>query len=109
GRSFHEVGFAVVLDDIILGDRWEQARAELAGIAISLVVLAPEIAVVQQRDRDRGKPPIGQWWAEYLDAVLRSTMAGQGLWIDSSALSPEETVAMILCRLWSSGAEATGR
>lgn len=101
GKSFFEAGFTVVLDDIILGDRWQHLQEELQGIPFSLVVLAPRVDVVaQQRDKHRSKPPQGSAWAEYLDHELRTTMAGIGLWIDTSEQSPQESVEQILQHLY---------
>lgn len=100
GRSFFEAGFTVVLDDIIMGDRWHDLQEELRGLPSSLVVLAPRVdIVVQQRDANRSKNPQGHAWAAYLDHALRTTMAGTGLWLDTSEQTPEETVEQILQRL----------
>jgi predicted kinase len=100
GRAFVEEGFSVVLDDIIIGDRWQELQNELHGLPFSLVVLAPSQEVVtRQRDGHREKSPQGEEWAAYLDHELRTTMAGIGLWIDSSAQTPSETVEQILSNL----------
>jgi len=100
GRSFFEAGFTVVLDDIIMGERWKHLQEELHGLPFSLVVLAPRVEVVaSQRDVNRSKDPQGHAWAAYLDRELRTTMAGLGLWIDTSEQTPEETVEQILQRL----------
>jgi chloramphenicol 3-O-phosphotransferase len=99
GGSFFDAGFTVVLDDIIIGGRWEQLQEELQGRPCSLVVPAPEIGAVLNRDAGRAKRTIGEAWARYLDKELRATMAGIGLWIDTSHLMPEETVDEILRRL----------
>ena len=101
GRSFFEAGFTVVLDDIIMGDRWYHLQEELRGLPFSLVVLAPRVDVVaQQRDVNRSKNTQGHAWAAYLDHALRTTMADSGLWLDTSEQTPEETVEQILQRLW---------
>lgn len=101
GRSFLEAGFTVVLDDIILGERWQHLQAELQGVPFSLVVLAPRVdVVVKLRDPGRAMSLIGEEWATYLDHVLRTTMAECGLWIDTSEQTPEETVYEILQSLW---------
>src|SRR6266516_5710344 len=85
GRSFFEAGFTVVIDDIIMGDRWKHLQEELHGLPFSLVVLAPQVNVVaSQRDVNRSKDPQGHAWAAYLDRALHTTMAGIGLWIDTS-------------------------
>ncbi len=100
GRSFFEAGFTVVLDDIIMGERWKHLQEELHGLPFSLVVLAPQVNVVaSQRDVNRSKDPQGHAWAAYLDHALRTTMAGLGLWFDTSEQTPEETVEQILQRL----------
>jgi predicted kinase len=99
GRSFFQAGFTVVLDDIIIGKRWQQLQEDLQGVPYSLVVLAPSPSAVQHRDISRGKHPLGQAWAVYLDEALRTTMAGIGLWIDSSEQTPQQTVDQILREL----------
>ncbi len=97
GRSFFAAGFTVVLDDIILGERWQQLQEELHDQPFFLVVLAPQIeVVVQQRDMSRSKAPLGSAWAVYLDSVLRATMAGIGYWVDTSQQTPQQTVEQIL-------------
>jgi predicted kinase len=102
GRSFFEAGFTVVLDDILMGERWQQLQETLHDLPFSLVVLAPQVEIVaSQRDRNRAKAPQGHAWATYLDYALRSTMAGVGFWIDTSEQTPEETVALILQHLGS--------
>ena len=97
-RSFAAAGFAVVLDDIILGDRYDHLCEDIAGLPFHLVVLAPSVGIVEARDSARSKH-VGGGWAAYLDAELRRTMTGRGLWIDSSEQTPEETVAAALAGL----------
>lgn len=97
GRSFYEAGFAVVLDDIILGESWPYVQSCLQDVPYALIVLAPRVEVVAgQRDRSREKQPLGEAWAAYLDGVLRATMTGTGYWVDSSEQTPDETVAQVL-------------
>lgn len=108
GRSFLEAGFTVVLDDLIMGERYKHLQEELQGLPFSLVVLAPRVEVVaRQRDVNRSKNPQGHGWAAYLDHALRTTMAGLGLWIDTSEQTPEETVEQILHCLQSETVDPT--
>jgi predicted kinase len=101
GRSFYEAGFSVVLDDIIVGERWQHLQQELQGLPFALVVLAPQVdVVIQQRELQRPKNPRGRPWAEYLDHELRTSMEGIGIWIDSSEQTPEQTVEQIVRKLW---------
>ena len=96
GISFYSAGFTVVLDDIIIGDRWEHLLEDLEGTPFSLVVLAPSLESIDQRDRNRDKRLIGTEWARHLNTELRTTMSDKGIWIESSGQSPEETVDQIL-------------
>ena len=107
GRSFLEAGFTAALDDIIIGFRLQHLREEMAGLPYYLVVLVPRVEVVNRRDAARGHT-VGEDWGYYLDAELRKTMAGVGLWVDSSEQTPEETVHEIRRRVWSEGWIAPG-
>jgi adenylylsulfate kinase-like enzyme len=100
GRAFYEAGFTTVLDDIVMGESWRYVQSHLAGLEVSMVVLAPRVSVVaHQRDRQRAKAPLGEEWAVYLDRALRATMTGAGLWLDTSEQRPDETVDAIVSRL----------
>lgn len=99
GRSFYEAGFSVVLNDIIIGERRQHLQEELHDLPFTLVVLAPHVDAVLQRDQARPKETQGSAWAEYLDGELRKTMAGTGLWVDSTSQTPQETVEYIMQRL----------
>jgi len=101
-RSFFEAGFTAVVDDIIIGERWDHLREDLCGQPFYVVVLAPNVATVIARDAAREKT-VGAEWAGFLDGELRKTMAGVGLWIDSTRQSPEETVEDIMERIWDEG------
>ncbi len=99
-RSFFEAGFTPVIDDIIIGERWEHLKADLDGVPFTLVIFAPAPDLVAaERDVGRGKRVLGDEWARYLDAALRETIAGAGIWIDNSGQTPEETVDEIITRL----------
>jgi predicted kinase len=94
--SFVDAGIAAVLDDVIVGpDRLALYRAGLGARPLHLVVLAPPLEVVRQRDRDRGYKRVGERWA-HLDAEQRERLDGLGLWIESPGQSPDETVDAIV-------------
>ena len=99
-RSFLEAGFTPVVDDIIIGERYDQLKSELPGVPFEVIVLAPSPDLVAiKRDAGRGKRVLGEKWARYLDHALRQTMAGEGMWVDSGDQTPEETVEEIIRRL----------
>ncbi len=99
-RSFFEARFTPVIDDIVIGDRWEHLKADLDGVRFTRVVLAPSPDLVAtERDVGRGKRVLGEKWARYLDGALRGTMASVGIWIDNSGQTPQETVDELMRRL----------
>jgi adenylylsulfate kinase-like enzyme len=97
-RSFREAGFTAVVGDIVLGERWQHLREDLRGVPFYLVVLAPNVETVIARDAARSYT-VGAEWGRHLDGELRETMAGVGLWIDTSNQTPDQTVDEIMRRL----------
>ncbi len=101
-RSFFDAGFTAVVDDIIIGERFDHLRADLAGVPFRLVVLAPDVETAIARDAAR-EYTVGEEWARYLDEEQRRTMAGSGLWVDSSGQTADETADEIMSRLGDEG------
>lgn len=95
--SFAEAGFVPVIDDVVvspgvLATYVEQLRTR----PLVFVQLAPRIDVVRARDAGRDK----QWfevWA-HLDAQMREWTPKPGLRLDSSDLTIDETVDVIMAR-----------
>ena len=65
-------------------------------------MLAPPLEVSLARDAARTEKQVGQIW-EHLDAVMREELPNTGLWVDSSAMSPDQTVDFILERVLARG------
>jgi hypothetical protein len=59
------------------------------------VIIRDGFTVVLIENR-RAKRPLGAAWAVYLDQAFRASMAGAGLWLDTSDQTPDETVDSIL-------------
>ncbi|HJM76487.1 MAG TPA: AAA family ATPase [Dehalococcoidia bacterium] len=96
-RSFSEAGFLPILDGVIVMQHHLDAyTGYLAGGRLRLVVLAPSAEVAADRNEQCEKvaPDFS-----HLDGVLREQLTGQGLWIDSSSQTAEQTVAAILADL----------
>ena len=101
-RSFFGAGFTAVVDDIIIGERFTHLQAGMAGHPFRLVVLAPDVETAIARDAARSYT-VGEAWARRLDKEQRQTMAGNGMWVDSSGQTAEETVEEITSRLGDEG------
>lgn len=102
--SFFDAGFTVVVDDIAIGDRLDHFRSDIRTRPLLLVNLAPSIEVVKLRNQARPGRNVFHPWSPLLDQAMRQTMQGIGLWIDSSHLTPDQTVDEILRRAWTEGA-----
>lgn len=88
--------FTVVLQDIYLGNELTQVVAALQVTPLHVVVLAPRPDVVVDRERGREKTGYTDWEVAELCAALDRETPRIGLWVDSSELSPDETVAFLL-------------
>lgn len=96
-RSLHAGGVVPVIDDVItVVPRVQRYRARLAGLPFVFVVLAPHFDVVMERDRLRDKQ--WAWTFRHLDPELRRTFVGEGMWVDSSIQTLDETVDEVMRR-----------
>ena len=98
-ERYHRLATAArgaVAEDVILGP-WLTQFVELAA-PCHLVVLAPSAEAVAARHAGRLKDGYRSWSLEELDDALRHETPCLGLWIDSSTLTPEETVEAIIAR-----------
>lgn len=96
-------GFTVVLQDVVLGAELPAVVDRIRHRPLAVVVLAPRADVVAARERDRPKQGYGDWPVADLDAGFRADTPRIGLWLDTSAQTPEETVDEILARAWTAG------
>jgi len=96
-------GFTCVVQDNIYGDDVVGWFDRIAARPRHLVVLRPSIEVLTERDAERQRT-IGKvaYWPGYTpahnDADVGTIPRSLGLWLDTSAQSPEETVDEIIAR-----------
>jgi hypothetical protein len=90
--------FTVVLQDIYAGDALANVVGRLEISPLYVVVLNPRPDVVATREQQREKSGYGEWDIEGLCASFFEETSHIGLWLDTSELSPEETVEAILHR-----------
>lgn len=101
--AYAAAGFTVVCQDVIAGAELPAMVDRIRHRPLAVVVLAPSPEVVAARERERAKKGYGDWPVADFDAGFRADTPRIGLWLDSSAQTPEETVAEILGRAWSEG------
>ena len=96
-------GFVAVVQDNVYGEDVVAWFSALRTRPAHLVVLRPSIAVVEARDAERqaatGKVAYrGGYTPADNDADVGTIPSDLGLWLDTSALTPEATVDRILAR-----------
>ncbi|MGP3916424.1 AAA family ATPase [Nonomuraea sp. 10N515B] len=97
---YAEAGFTPIVQDVILGADLERFTKLIRTRPLHVVVLAPDPAAVEARERARAKDGYGGGWTvTLLDQVLHRETPRIGLWLDTSRQSPEETVEEILSRV----------
>jgi predicted kinase len=97
-RSFVAAGFCAVIDDIVIGRRLDDLRAELAGERFLFVMLTPRLDVVRRREAGRGTRLWESWG--WMDEEIRGATERVGLWLDTSEQTVAQTVEAILGRAW---------
>jgi len=103
--AYHEAGFAVVLQDVVVGPALADYVGSLRSRPLVVVVLAPRPDVVAAREAGRPKTAYdGPDRIAELDAALREGTPRLGLWLDTSALDPDATVGEIVRRGLGEGA-----
>jgi len=91
-------GFTAVYQDIILGEDLARLPERIGSRPLFVVVLAPSPETALDRSEARTKSSgYGEWTAGALDELLRQSPR-MGIWIDSSAQAPAETVDEIFRR-----------
>jgi predicted kinase len=94
-EAFVDAGITAVIDDIVIGPELERWLAR-ARRPLHLIVLCPRPDAVAAREAARAKAGYTAFAVSQLDAVLRNETARVGLWVDSSDLTPDETVEIAL-------------
>ncbi|HTE19379.1 MAG TPA: hypothetical protein VK689_13475, partial [Armatimonadota bacterium] len=95
-QSFAGAGFVPIIDYVIVDRaRLNGYRAQLPGLRLRLVTLAPGAEVALARDRLRPEKTVAAAWT-HLDAVIRQGLGEAGLWVDNGGMTADETVAHIL-------------
>lgn len=94
-----DAGFTVVYQDVIIGEILNEVIQMHRKHPLYVVVLCPSPDVALKRDESRHKQVYDSWTPDMLDHALRTETPRIGLWLDTSALTIEETVSSILNRL----------
>jgi predicted kinase len=91
-------GFSVVLQDVMVGPMLGEVLDLVTVEPVHLVVLAPSVETVARREAARPKTAYGRFTIEEFDRLLREETPHQGLWLDTSELTVDQTVDELLRR-----------
>jgi predicted ATPase len=90
-------GFDVIVEDVIIGAVLSDFLIMVPVPELHLVFLNPDAPTVAERDANRGKTAYGERWdVADLHETLRLDTERAGLWLDSTGLTPDQTVDRIL-------------
>lgn len=97
-REYAADGFTVVLEDVIAGPMLAEV-VDLLGIASTHVfILMPSRAAIAAREEGRDGKGYGAWSVDQLYELFETETPRIGSRLDTSDLSPDETVTAILAR-----------
>jgi predicted kinase len=100
--NFAAEGFVVVVDDVIVYRvRLDRYLDVTRTRPVYMAILAPSLETALARDLARSEKTVGH--QSHLDAVVRDQMHGIGFWIDSAAMTAEQTADEVLKNVWSQG------
>jgi cytidylate kinase len=95
-----KAGFDVIVEDVIIGQVLRGFLPLVPVPEMHLVFLNPSADALTARDESRSKTAYGERWSvRQLRDVLRVETARIGFWLDSTELTPEQTVDRILNEL----------
>jgi chloramphenicol 3-O-phosphotransferase len=97
--AYAAAGFDAIVQDVIIGHDLASFVERITTRPRHLIVLSPSVTALQWREEQRAKAGYVHFSPSALDEVLRSETARIGYWLDSSAQTPQETVADILANL----------
>jgi GrpB-like predicted nucleotidyltransferase (UPF0157 family) len=96
--TYAEARFTVALEDVVAGPLLGEYRTMIRHRPCHVVVLLPSVEAVARREAGRGRKGYGDWSiAELYDGFAGSTPR-VGTWLDTTDLTPDETVDEVLAR-----------
>ena len=96
--TYFEAGFTVALEDVVAGPLLGEYRTMVRSRPCHIVVLLPSLEAVAAREAERHEKGYGDWTVEQLYEGFVSSTPRIGIWLDTTDLTPEETVDEILAR-----------
>jgi hypothetical protein len=103
--TYFESGFTVVLEDVVAGPLLDEYRTMIRGRPCHVIVLLPSMEAIAARETGRRETAYKDWTVAHLYEGFASSTPRVGVWLDTSELTPDETVEAILAGSSSSHSE----
>lgn len=95
--NFAEAGFTPVIDTVVeVREELEFLAKRLTTRPLMLVVLAPPLEVAQHRNATRPERQRVSYDFSHTAANMRREIGGDGWWLDSGDLTPDETADLVV-------------
>jgi chloramphenicol 3-O-phosphotransferase len=95
-NTYSEAGFTVALEDVVAGTLLGDYGTMISNCPCHVIVLLPSVEAVAVREAKRDHKGYGAWTVEQFYEAFLATTARVGIWLDTTDLTPEETVDEIL-------------
>lgn len=95
-KTYYDNGFSVVLQDNYYGPDLLYVVNRLRDYPVRVVVLCPTVEVIEEREASRGKKGYIGFSIESLHVEFMTQTPRLGFWLDTSELTPEQSVNEIL-------------
>jgi chloramphenicol 3-O-phosphotransferase len=96
--TYAQEGFAVVVADVVAGPLLSEYVELIRSRPLHVVVLLPSPEVLAARESAREEAGYAHWSVDALHRVFAAETPRLGLWLDTSAQTPQATAAEILRR-----------
>ncbi len=97
-EQYARTGYTVVVEDVVAGPLLVEFVSLFTHRPLHLVVLLPDEEAIVEREADRRALGYDNWTVSGLHRVFSEETERLGLWLDTSADTPEKTVREIRSR-----------
>jgi|SRR5690606_895208 len=95
-KTYYDNGFSVVLQDNYYGTELSYVVHLLQDYPVRVIVLCPAVEVIEEREASRGKTGYTDFSVASLHVEFMTRTPRIGFWLDTSKLTPEQSVNEIL-------------
>jgi GrpB-like predicted nucleotidyltransferase (UPF0157 family)/predicted kinase len=96
--TYFEAGFNVALEDVVAGQGLGDYRTAIRSRPCHVIVLLPSVEALAAREAARDRKGYGAWTVDQIHHAFADATPRVGVWLDSTHLTPDETVDEILAR-----------